>query len=118
MLPRNEPANSTADKVFFNVLFNVQRIINVQSFTYHIVYLNCPHKQRTSLYEYTLHIVGNLRLITSRLSPCTLLLFLTVIIPSPTKLRRDIVTLPFVLGLPSFRNILVNTLESTSFNEF
>ena len=34
------------------------------------------------------------------------------IIPSPTKLRRDIVT------LPSFRNILVNTLESISFNGF
>jgi hypothetical protein len=33
----------------------------------------------------------------------------TFIIPSPTKLRRDIVT------LSSFRNILVNTLESTSF---
>ena len=33
-------------------------------------------------------------------------------IPSPTKLQRDIVT------LPSFRNILVNTLESTSFNGF
>jgi hypothetical protein len=30
-----------------------------------------------------------------------------VFIPSPTKLRRDIVTLPSVL--PSFRNILVNT---------
>ena len=37
---------------------------------------------------------------------------LTVIIPSPTKLRRDIVT------LPCFRNILVNTLESTFFNGF
>ena len=33
-----------------------------------------------------------------------------IIIPSPTKLRKDIVT--------SFRNILVNTLESTSFNGF
>jgi hypothetical protein len=33
------------------------------------------------------------------------------IIPSPTKLRRDIVTLPSVL--PSFHNILVNTLGST-----
>ena len=38
----------------------------------------------------------------------------TFIIPSPTKLRRDIVTLPFVL--PSVRHILVNTLGSTSFN--
>ena len=37
-------------------------------------------------------------------------------IPSPTKLRRDIVTLPSFL--PSFCNILVNTLESTSFNGF
>ena len=37
-------------------------------------------------------------------------------IPSPTKLRRDIVTLPSVRS--SFRNILVNTLESTSFKEF
>jgi hypothetical protein len=37
-------------------------------------------------------------------------------IPSPTKLRRDIVTLTSVR--PSFRNILVNTLESTSFNGF
>ena len=37
-----------------------------------------------------------------------------IIIPSPTKLRWDIVTLPSVL--PSFRNILVNTLESTAFN--
>jgi hypothetical protein len=40
--------------------------------------------------------------------------------PSPTKLRWDIVTLPSVR--PSFRlfvrNILVNTLESTSFNGF
>ena len=35
-----------------------------------------------------------------------------VVILSPTKLGRDIVT------LPSFRNILVNTLESTSFNGF
>ena len=33
-------------------------------------------------------------------------------IPSPTKLPRDIVT------LPSVRHILVNTLESTSFNGF
>jgi len=33
-------------------------------------------------------------------------------IPLPTKLPRDIVM------LPSFRNILVNTLESTSFNGF
>ena len=40
-------------------------------------------------------------------------LTLTFIIPSPTKLRRDIVTLR-----PSFRNILVNTLESTSLNGF
>jgi hypothetical protein len=37
-------------------------------------------------------------------------------IPSPTKLQRDIVTLPSIL--PSFRNNLVNTLESTSFNGF
>ena len=37
---------------------------------------------------------------------------ISVTIPLPTKLRRDIVT------LPSFRNILVNTLESTSFNGF
>ena len=37
-------------------------------------------------------------------------------IPSPTKLRRDIVTLPSVR--PSFLSILVNTLESTSFNGF
>jgi hypothetical protein len=36
----------------------------------------------------------------------------TFFIPSPTKLRRNIVT------LPSFRSILVNTLESTSFNGF
>ena len=36
--------------------------------------------------------------------------------PSPTKLQRDIVTLPSILT--SFRNILVNTLESTSFNGF
>ena len=53
---------------------------------------------------------------------------LLVIIPSPTKLRRDIVTLPsihlsFLPSVlpsvhPSFRNILVNTLESTSFNGF
>ena len=41
---------------------------------------------------------------------------ITLIIPSPTKLRRDIETLPSVR--PSFRNILVNTLESTSFNGF
>jgi hypothetical protein len=43
-----------------------------------------------------------------------------IIIPSPTKLWRDIVTLPSVLPSvrPSFRNILVNTLESTSFNGF
>jgi hypothetical protein len=41
---------------------------------------------------------------------------LQFIIPSPTKLRRDIVTLPSIR--PSFRNILVNTLESTSFNGF
>jgi len=40
----------------------------------------------------------------------------TIIIPSPTKLRRDIVTLPSVR--PFFRNILVNTLESKSFNGF
>ena len=42
------------------------------------------------------------------------------IIPSPTKLRRDIVMLPSVLPSvhPSFRNILVNTLESTFFNGF
>ena len=33
------------------------------------------------------------------------------IIPSPTKFQRDI----HVVTLPSFRNILVNTLESTSF---
>ena len=39
-----------------------------------------------------------------------------IIIPSPTKLRRDIVTLPSVR--PPFCNILVNTLESTSFNGF
>jgi hypothetical protein len=40
--------------------------------------------------------------------------------PSPTKLRRDIVTLPSVRPSfrPSFRNILVTTLESTSFNGF
>ena len=38
------------------------------------------------------------------------------IIPSPTKLRRDIVTLPSVL--PSVCHILVNTLGSTSFNGF
>jgi hypothetical protein len=36
----------------------------------------------------------------------------TIIILSPTKLRRDIVT------LPSVRHILVNTLGSTSFNGF
>ena len=47
------------------------------------------------------------------------------IIPSPTKLRRDIVTLrpsffpAFLPSVrPSFRNLLVNTLESTSFNWF
>ena len=40
-----------------------------------------------------------------------------IVIPSRTKLRRDIVTLPSVF-LPSFRNILVNTPESTSFNGF
>jgi hypothetical protein len=34
------------------------------------------------------------------------------IIPSPTKLRRDVET------LPSFRSILVNTVKSTSFNGF
>jgi len=39
-----------------------------------------------------------------------------LIIPSPTKLQRDIVTLSSVR--PSFRNILLNTLESTSFNGF
>ena len=39
------------------------------------------------------------------------------IIPSPTKLERDIVTLPSVLP-SSFRNILLNTLESISFNGF
>ena len=39
-----------------------------------------------------------------------------IINSSPTKLRRDIVTLPSVR--PSFRNILVNILESTSFNGF
>ena len=33
-----------------------------------------------------------------------------IIIPSPTKLRRD--------SNATFRNILVNTLESTSFNRF
>jgi hypothetical protein len=38
-----------------------------------------------------------------------------IIIPSPTKLRRDIVTLRYH---PSFRDIIVNTLESTSFNGF
>jgi hypothetical protein len=38
--------------------------------------------------------------------------FELLFIPSPTKLRRDIVT------LPSVRHILVNTLESTSFNGF
>ena len=43
-------------------------------------------------------------------------LYLCIIIPSPTKLRRDIVTLPSIL--PSFCNILVNTLGSTSFNGF
>jgi hypothetical protein len=37
------------------------------------------------------------------------------VIPSSTKLRRDIVTLPSVL--PFFRNILVNTLESASFRK-
>ena len=36
----------------------------------------------------------------------------TIIILSPTKLRRDIVT------LPSVRHNLVNTLGSTSFNGF
>jgi hypothetical protein len=41
---------------------------------------------------------------------------LMLFIPSPTKLRRDIVTLPAFR--PSFRNILVNTLKSTSFNGF
>ena len=41
---------------------------------------------------------------------------LQIIIPSPTKLRRDIVMLPSVL--PSVRHILVNTLGSTSFNGF
>ena len=39
-----------------------------------------------------------------------------IIIPSPMNLRRVIVMLPSVR--PSFRNILVNTLESTSFNGF
>ena len=43
-------------------------------------------------------------------------LFLLSPRPSPTKLRRDIITLPSVR--PSFRNILVNTLESTSLNGF
>ena len=38
--------------------------------------------------------------------------FELLFIPLPTKLRRDIVT------LPSVRHILVNTLESTSFNGF
>ena len=64
---------------------------------------------------------------TSALSVClSLMLYLykntfkLFIIPSPTKLRRDTVTLPFVLPSvrQSFRNILVNTLESTSFNGF
>ena len=41
-----------------------------------------------------------------------------IVIPSQTKLRRDIVTLPPSVFLPSFRNILVNTPESTSFNGF
>ena len=35
-------------------------------------------------------------------------------IPSPTKLQMDIL----VVTLPSFCNIVVNTLESTSFNGF
>ena len=43
-------------------------------------------------------------------------LYHKVIIPPPTKLRRDIVTLPSVL--PFVRHILVNTLGSTSFNGF
>ena len=38
--------------------------------------------------------------------------FELLFIPSPTKLPRDIVT------LPSVRHILVNTPESTSFNGF
>jgi hypothetical protein len=42
----------------------------------------------------------------------TRLILFPLIIPSPTMLRRDVVM------LPSFRNILVNTLESTSFNGF
>jgi hypothetical protein len=40
--------------------------------------------------------------------------FELLFIPSPTKLQRDIVT----VTLPSVRHILVNTLESTSFNGF
>ena len=47
---------------------------------------------------------------------CRKLISFSVFIPSPTKLRRDIVTLPSVHLY--FRNILVNTLESTSFNGF
>ena len=49
-----------------------------------------------------------------------LIIILIIIIPSQTKLRRDIVALPSVRPsfLPSFRNILVNTLGSTSFNGF
>jgi hypothetical protein len=40
-----------------------------------------------------------------------------IIVPSPTKLRRDIPGSNATVR-PSFRNILVNTLESTSFNGF
>ena len=47
---------------------------------------------------------------------CRKLISFSVFIPSPTKLRRDIVTLPSVHLY--FCNILVNTLESISFNGF
>jgi hypothetical protein len=48
MLPRNEPAIFTADKVFLHVLLNVQGTC-MQSFTSRIVYLNCLHNHRTPL---------------------------------------------------------------------
>ena len=146
ILPSNRPPTTTNNKLLLIRRWHIQGVFFVQgvsvAFARHgalegqVVYLICTTKPANThvggSYFYTLgffiqvlrqiiygHYGWRWMISVYELSNMwddsqmiTIESYVRFIIPSPTKLRSDIVTLPFV------RNILVNILESTSFNWF
>ena len=99
-------------------------VASMESLTFHHAMLDVhdfiviSHRTRNSWYKDSSWFYFIFNMLLKKLYIFFNITFLVkkFVIPSPTKLRRDIVTLTSVL--PSVRNILVNTLESTSFNGF